>query len=175
MNSIKKIAIVGPESSGKTTLAQQLAQELGDPWVEEYAREYLNNLGRPYDESDLVEIAKGQVDSERNSASKASKYVICDTDMVVIRIWSLEKFGDISGSLEIQMNSEIPADIYLLTDPNIPWEYDPLRENPYDRQYLFDQYKFYLRNGGFRFKIISGSKEDRLQLALEAVKYMDSL
>ena len=66
------ITIVGPESSGKTTLARQLAADLGCPWVPEYAREYLDGLGRTYEEDDLQIIARGQLEAILSAGSGQS-------------------------------------------------------------------------------------------------------
>ncbi len=84
MKLIIKITIIGPESTGKTTLTQQLAHHYQTSWVREYARSYIENLNRPYEESDLVEMAKGQIEAERQAAKKARKYLFCDTDLRVI-------------------------------------------------------------------------------------------
>ncbi len=170
MNLIRKIAVVGPESSGKTTLTRNIANRLEEPWVPEFARKFLTDLDRPYDETDLVEIARGQVASEEEAKNRSAKCIVCDTDHVVIRIWSIIKYGVIASDLQEILDAQQPADLYILTDPNIPWEYDPLRENPFDRDFLFEQYFRYLKERRYRFRIVSGSQEERLSQALEEVK-----
>ena len=90
---MKKIIITGPESSGKTTLAKALAAHFKTVSVPEFAREYIDQLGRPYVESDLLEIAKGQLRLENEMAKRASNFLFCDTDLITIKIWALDKFG----------------------------------------------------------------------------------
>ncbi|MEL7147495.1 MAG: ATP-binding protein, partial [Bacteroidota bacterium] len=67
-----RIAIVGPESTGKTTLARSLAKHLQTSWVPEFARQYLEDLGRDYQKSDLVTIARGQLKTEDEKLNDAT-------------------------------------------------------------------------------------------------------
>ena len=91
---VKKIAIVGPESTGKSTLAEGLAKHYQTVWVPEYARGYLNKLGRGYDQSDLIKIAQGQLGLEDECVNDAKRFLFCDTNLVVIKIWSDFKYGN---------------------------------------------------------------------------------
>jgi NadR type nicotinamide-nucleotide adenylyltransferase len=167
LNNPKRIAIVGPESTGKTTLAEQLAAELNTLWVPEYARTYLENLERPYVEADLIDIARGQLQAEKQALPRSNDYLICDTNLLVVYIWSLFKYGRVAAELQALMNLE-SYDLHLLTDIDLPWTYDPQRENPdvEDRKRLFDMYEQELLKGGHPYKVISGSEAERLTQAL---------
>jgi NadR type nicotinamide-nucleotide adenylyltransferase len=167
----KKIAIIGPESTGKSTLSQALAAALRAPWVPEYARAYLEQLGRPYTEDDLLQMAYGQLQAEDAAAREAGSYLICDTDLYVIKVWSEHKYGHChSGILkEIARRS---YDAYILTYIDTRWQYDPLREHPDDamRSYFYHVYHDIVVNSGLPFIVVKGSPEERLQQALHAVK-----
>jgi NadR type nicotinamide-nucleotide adenylyltransferase len=161
MKKIKKIVLTGPESSGKTTLAKRLAEGHNTLWVPEYAREYLENLGRPYEESDLLEIARGQVKAEAKALRKAEKLLFCDTGMLVLKVWSEVKYGGCHPFIQEQLQSG-RYDLFLLCAPDIPWEPDPLRENPDDRHLLYEIYKKELKNLSLPFVEIFGDVEERL-------------
>ena len=162
------ISIVGPESCGKTTLARALAKRFGAPWVEEYARAHLS--GRPaYDENDLDAIAKGQVAIEERALKDAPPVLVLDTDMLVIRIWWREKYGQVPEWVEAALCSQ-PDRAYLLARPDLAWEPDPLRESQFDRERLFDVYRDALAERGATFGIVSGTDGARLQSALAALE-----
>ena len=169
MSSLKKIAIVGPESTGKSELAAQLAREFETEWVPEYARFFIDRLSRPYEESDLLEIAKGQLAWEDDKASYASKFLFCDTNLIVIKIWSEHKYGKTDPWIETQL-SERSYDFYLLSAIDLPWRPDPQREHPDKRSYFFDVYKQYLIDRQLPFAIVTGEEEDRLQSAITALQ-----
>src|SRR5690606_1258045 len=98
-------------------------------WVPEYAREYLLNLSRNYQQKDLYEIAEGQMEAENNALEQANRFLFCDTDLYVIKVWSEHKYN----ACDYRVLQEIAVrnyDLYLLTDIDIPWIYDPLREHP---------------------------------------------
>lgn len=134
---MNKVVLTGPESTGKTTLASQLSKRFECSIVKEYARSYIQKLDRPYNEDDLVEIAKGQVELEDNLLS--SNKVICDTDLLTIKIWSEYKYGNCDHWIIENLKSRLP-NLYLLCYPDLKWEPDPLRENPNDLLELFDIY-----------------------------------
>jgi NadR type nicotinamide-nucleotide adenylyltransferase len=165
--STKKITITGPESSGKTTLARQLAEAFDTHWVPEYARAYLGLLDRPYRESDLLEIARGQIAREDEFAEKSGELLFCDTSLEVIKIWSDYRYGRCHPWILKQLEKRQP-DLYLLCAPDLPWEYDPQRENPNDRDALFDIYRKELT--GKKVREIRGEGEDRTQKAIETVQ-----
>lgn len=169
--NIKKIAVIGPESTGKSTICEALAAELQTVWVKEYAREYLELLPYEYTQADLLAIAKGQMKEEDTLLPTANNYLICDTELNVIKVWSEHKYG----SCDTQILDEIAVrryDLYLLTDVDMPWQFDPLREHAEDhmRRYFFNVYKDIVLNSETPWVQISGgSAPARLQLALQAV------
>ena len=164
-----KIGITGPESSGKTTLANSLGVFYKCPIVTEFARDYLNSLTRKYKYHDLLHIAKGQRKLELQ-IEKKHNLIICDTTLQTIKIWSLEKFNKCDEWL---LNQSADYTHYLLCDPNIPWESDPLRENPLDRNRLFNIYIEELK--GKKFTIISGNKIERVEQAKKIINsYLNS-
>jgi len=141
---MKKITLTGPESSGKTTIAQRLAMDFNAPLVPEYARTYLNQLNRPYQQSDLWEIAQAQLLAEKKAAETEAHYLFCDTDLWTILIWSEEKYGTVDPRISNALVQQ-KTDLYLLLQPTLPWTYDPQRENPNDRDRLFQRYRNKLR------------------------------
>lgn len=164
-----KIAIVGPESSGKTTLAEALALHFQTVWVPEFARTYLNKLKRPYQESDLLAIAKGQLKAEANTSSKSSSLFFCDTNLLVIKVWSEVKYQRCDPWILNHINLGNYA-FHLLVAPDIPWEPDPLRENPFDRDELFDIYQEELINADVPFAEIKGDHQMRLNKSIELIE-----
>jgi len=161
---MKKLTLTGPESTGKTTLAQQLAEATDAPWVPEYARDYL--AGRPgYEEADLLSIARGQLEREQQYAQRAEELLICDTSLEVIQVWGQYRYGRVHPWIAEQLQAH-PADLYLLCYPDLPWEPDPLRENPHDRDALFAMYEELLSRLGAEVAVIRGQGEQRLQTAL---------
>lgn len=161
---MKKVAIIGPESTGKTSLSRQLAEELGTEWVPEFARSYMESLDRPYVEFDLLEIAKGQLALEKEKCDDASEWLICDTNLVVILIWSQDKFGQIAPALEALFEPEA-YETHLLLKPDLPWEYDPMREDPGRLDELFEVYRAFLDERAIPYKVIEGLGEKRLENA----------
>jgi nicotinamide riboside kinase len=159
------IVVTGPESCGKTTLAAALAHELAMPLVTEFAREYIDNLSRNYTEPDLPIIASGQVKKEKAAIESASGSVICDTDVLTIRIWQEFKYGRSSR----QINEMMPDQhyrFYLLCAPDLPWRPDPQRENPRNRDELFGMHIELLERLGAKYSVIGGSGPARTEAAL---------
>ncbi|MEB2773862.1 ATP-binding protein [Algoriphagus sp. D3-2-R+10] len=169
----KRILILGPESTGKSTLAEDLAEYYGEPWVPEFAREYLEKLGREYRFEDLVEIGKGQVALEDRLAETAEKFLFCDTDLRVIHIWSEHRFGNTDPWVLEEIDRRM-YDLILLTDTDLPWTPDPLREYPEleMRQYFFKKYLQLAMNSGFQYLIISGDRNKRLKTAVAAINQL---
>lgn len=161
-----KIAIVGPESSGKSTLSEALARRPQAHLVEEVARRYLGDLGRPYIESDLLAIAKAQVVQEERIGAGLGGILVCDTDLITIRIWSEEKFGRCDPWI-IEQSEQRRYDHWLLCRPDIPWELDPLRENPLDRDRLFTVYETMLQRYHKPYTVVAGVREERIRTAMD--------
>ena len=145
-----KIIVIGPESSGKTTLCKSLSNHFKIPFSKEYAREYLEKLGEDYSQEDLIKIAKEQLKSEQNTQ-------LLDTDLITIKIWSHYKYGSCDKwILEQIKNQKTKKRFYLLCKPDIAWEEDPLRENSKNRMELFDLYKKELKNLSHDYYIVEG-------------------
>ena len=165
---MKKISVVGPESSGKTTLTKYLSKTLKCNYSEEYARAYLDKR-KTYDVQDLIKIAREQNRIIKNSIKKDNEYFIADTSCLVIELWSKIKFNYVDVDLEyLSLNEDF--DFYLLCKPDIPWEEDRLRENPNDRDDIFNIYKSTLKKRNLNFKIVEGSLLERLLKALDFIK-----
>ena len=165
---IKRIAVTGPESTGKSHLANSLANHYDTVWVPEYAREYLNIINRPYRQDDILQIAKGQIDSENRLADLAKKFLFCDTEAIVTKIWSEHSYSKCDKWIRQQI-AESKYDLYLLCDIDLPWSPDPLREHPKQRQHFFDLYYNELESRGFNFSVISGIGDERLQNAIDVI------
>lgn len=171
MNEIKKIVVIGPESTGKSTLSAALAKELNTVWVPEYARAYLEQLGRPYEQVDLLKIAQGQLQSEDELLPKAKDFLICDTDLQVIKVWSNASYNSCDRYV-LEQIAERRYDLYLLTNIDTIWEDDPLREHsaPEERLYFYSLYRDIVQNNGVPWVDIRGSHEERLSKALDAIR-----
>ena len=159
----RKIAIIGPECSGKTTLAQAIAAHYGAVPVPEMARIFPPVVGRRYTEPDLLLLAHEQVKAEQQGASRNGDLVVCDTDILTICIWSEEVFGNVDPML-IELLRNTPYDHRFLCTPEMPWEADPLRENPFDRDRLFAVYERWLERFDLPYTIISGPLDHRLKV-----------
>lgn len=164
---LKRIAIIGPESTGKSTLAEDLASSLDTIFVPEYARAYIEKLDRPYQYEDLLKMAKGQVSMEDRLSAKANKFIVIDTTLTIIRVWSEHKYGKCDPWIisEEQMRK---YDLTILCDIDIPWEEDPQREHPHLREHFFDLYKEYAEAHP-PFILVQGNRQTRLAAALEAI------
>jgi len=168
VHEIKKVCVIGPECTGKTDLSQFLAQHFQTSWVEEYARAYLNKLGRPYDQIDLLKIAHGQLRMEDEWVYDANRVLICDTNLIVIKVWSDHKYGNCDPDI-LKKIAERKYDLYLLTNIDIPWTEDPQREHPDKREYFWDVYKKEVISTGIPYIEISGEREARRKKAIEAI------
>lgn len=151
-----RIAFTGPESSGKTTLAAWLSSFLELPFIEEYARTYLADQFE-YKPEDLDFMAKKQVELWPNHG------LIADTEMHVFQIWSSVKYAQVSPSITLLLKAQ-QFDHYFLCAPDIPWEADPLRENPLNRDMLFGLYREQLEKYGRNMTILTGNLENRQEL-----------
>lgn len=165
---IFKIAITGPESTGKTQLAKQLANYYNTVCVPEFAREYIDLIERPYNYDDIEIIAKKQIQSESVLIKQATKFLFCDTDLLVTKVWSDFVFGKCSNWIEEKLVNH-KYDSYLLCDVDLEWEYDPQREHPHKRNELFEIYKNHLTNLKFPFAIVNGKGKDRILNAINII------
>jgi NadR type nicotinamide-nucleotide adenylyltransferase len=165
-----KVVVIGPESTGKSTLSEQLANHYHTTWTPEYARLYIEELPRPYEQADLLTIAQGQLALEDAKAAEANKLLICDTDLNVIKVWSEHKYGECDPRI-LEAIAGRHYDLYLLTYIDIPWEEDPQREHPDPemRVYFYEVYKNIVKNSGVPWVEIKGSFEEREKTAITAV------
>ena len=174
---MKKIVIIGPESTGKSTLCEKLAAHYQTEWVKEYAREYLLNNGTAYSFESLLDVAKGQLAGEElvvqhinHTASTNGKPVFIDTDMYVMKVWCEFVFGKCHHWI-LNRIVERKYDLYLLCNTDTPWVKDELREYPdlITRQKLYQHYKDIMVNQNVQWIDISGNYEERLEKAIAAV------
>ena len=170
---MKKIVVIGPECTGKSTLCLQLAEHYQTLWCPEYAREYLETQGKDYTYEDLLTIAKGQIDGEENVLSTVNSQqstVFIDTDMYVMKVWCEFAFGKCHSWILNQIATR-KYDLYLLCNVDLPWIKDNLREYPdvETRNKLYHHYKDSMVNQSVAWIDISGSYEKRLQVAINAV------
>lgn len=165
----KIIVITGPESSGKTTLANQLSAYWKVPLVKEVARDYLKEI-HSYQQHDLLGIAKQQHKQEQSFISHWPEKIVCDTDLLVIMIWSEVKYGScdpwIYNTFENSIEQQTSSRYYYLCDSNIPWEADQLRENPNNRHELFNLYLQKIKEYELDHMIVTGEPLERLQQTL---------
>ncbi len=167
---IRRIAITGPESTGKSLLANALTIHFGGIYVPEYARTYLQNTNGNYTLDDIVTIAKGQLESEQRLMASAGNYLFADTEMLVCKIWAQVVFGTVPDFIK-QAFEDQKYNLYLLCDIDLPWEADPLREHPNRREELMKLYINELNNAGYAYKIVSGTGEQRLKNALKHLAF----
>ena len=163
-----KIAFTGPECSGKSTMAKWLAKELSFQIVEEYSREYLKDKFA-YSIDDLDIIALEQFD--RNSVTGP---LVIDTEMLVMKIWCEEKYQMASDTI-LQLLNRQELDFYFLCKPDFNWVLDPLRENPQDRDRLFDIYEASLIEYKLSYCVLSGSEAERKEIIKAALANKDIL
>ncbi len=172
---LKKIVIIGPESTGKSTLCIQLAKHYQSSWVPEYAREFLLENGTNYSFDNLLTIAKGQIVLEEKyfselNESKNSVPLFIDTDMYVMKVWCEFVFGKCHPFI-LEQIVERKYDLYLLCKTDLPWTNDELREYP-DLETRDKLYKIYLDmmiNQDVPWVEISGTDEERTQKAIRAI------
>ncbi len=170
---MKKIVVIGPESTGKSTLCSQLAARYHTSWVQEYARAYLLEHGTSYSFNDLLTIAKGQLALEKQAVDSlaGAPLLFVDTDMYVMKVWCEVVFDNCHRFILDQV-VEQRCDLYLLCDTDLPWVKDELREYP-DlpmRRKLFHMYHDIMINQSVPWSLISGSYEERLQKAVDAME-----
>lgn len=169
---IIKIALFGPESTGKTTLAKQLAEYYKTEWVPEFARDYLQEKWDKNqlicDVDDMLPIAYGQTQLENKSILIANKYLFCDTNLMVTKVFS-EMYYNYCDPLLDQAALEHKYDLFFLTDIDVPWEKDDLRDSPEKRESVFAVFKQSLIDNKKPFITLSGDKNLRLNKAISII------
>ena len=168
---MKKIVVIGPESTGKSTLCQQLAEHYDTVWCPEFAREYLMQHGKDYTYEDLLNIAMGQLELEEVMKAEAKNgYYFIDTDMHVMKVWCEVAFNNCHPWILKQIASR-SYDLTLLCNIDLPWVQDDLREYPdfSIRQKLYNMYRDMMIQSRFRWAEISGTDAQRLQMAISLI------
>ncbi len=163
-----KVVVTGPESVGKSTLVKQLANYYQSPYVEEYARIYVENLNRPYEYNDVLNIARKQIE-EYNLLDGENGFVFFDTFLEITKVWLEYVYQKLPVWFEPEYDKKA-IDLYLLCKPDLPWVKDSVRENEALREQLFNRYQQELDNKKCKYTIISGEGDERLNNALKALE-----
>lgn len=165
---IIKIAIVGPESTGKSTMSAYLAQYYQTIWVPEFARGYCEKLTEPCTWQDEVNMFYGQLALEEEYLPKANQLLICDTTFITVKIWSDQIFGSAPQEVLDELPKH-PYDLYLLLNIDLPWEEDPLRDFPHMRQHFMEVWHKELKALDANYVVISGTDQSRYDDAIRAI------
>ena len=168
-----KIVTFGPESTGKTSLAKALAEHYHTEWVPEFAREYLqkkyDNAGEICAPEDLLPIAKGQMQAENHLAKKADKVLFCDTNLLETYVYGEAYYANFENPVLKTAAEKSRYDLYFLTDIDVPWEADDLRDKPKEREEMFEHFENALKKRGLPYVLISGNPQERLKKATAIV------
>ncbi|QEC51760.1 NadR type nicotinamide-nucleotide adenylyltransferase [Anseongella ginsenosidimutans] len=164
-----KVAVIGPESTGKSTLALQLAKHYQTVWVPEYARYYCSYLGKDPVLQDEVNMFYGQIALEESLEPLANRLLICDVTILNVKVFCEEVFNECPEFIIEEVKNRF-YDLYLLTDIDMPWEDDPLRGFPHRREYFFERYKKELEALNATYRVVSGLGEKRLQCAVRIIE-----
>lgn len=162
----KRIGIIGPESSGKSTLAKALAVHFGGIHIAEYARSYVEQLPHRYTYADVEQIARKQI--EQLQAAYDTEFVFFDTDLIITKVWFEYCYGSCPAFVEEALLEE-KLDLYLLCLPDLPFEDDPVREHPNEREEFLKVYQQGIELLHRPYAIISGTGNSRTEKAIEAV------
>lgn len=165
-----KIAIVGPESTGKSTISSALAKHYHTVWVPEYARYYCEGLTEPCTLQDELNMFYGQIALEKAMETVAiNNLLICDTTFLTVKIWSDHQLGE-TPKLVLEALQKHPYDFYILLKNDLPWEEDPLRDFEGMGDYFMDIWRKELKALNANYTEVGG-KEDRLKNAIEAIAH----
>ena len=168
--NIKRIALVGPESCGKSFLAEYLAVHFNTVFVEEYGRTYCEKFGMDLTELDFAHIAGGQLYREDEMAKQANGLLFCDTELIVTQVWSEIYFDGVCQPWIIRASRDRDYDLFLLLAPDIPWQNDGLRQFEAQREWMFQRLHQVLKSRSLKFETISGGYEERTRRAVEVVQ-----
>ncbi len=169
-DTIRKIVVTGPESTGKTELAKALASQFGTLWVPEYAREYVENLDRPYEYNDVIKIAHHQINEELAYSSKIDHGVLFfDTWLIITKVWLDLVYGKCPDWIIDHIQST-KIDLFLVCNTDLQWIKDPVRENGGEkREQLLKIYCDEIKSFGFEYEIITGFGISRKENAMMAI------
>ncbi len=174
--NLVKVVLFGPESTGKTTLAQLLAEHYNEPWVPEFARDYLQEkFDRTQiicEYSDMLPIARGQMQLENELSAEADRVLICDTDLLETLVYSEQYYEGRAEPLLRKYAERNSYDLYLLTGIDVPWEEDDLRDRPHQREEMFRAFEQALIDHDRDYVLLTGPLEKRFR---DAISHIDSL
>jgi len=166
---IQRIALLGAESTGKTTLARLLADRYQTAWAPEYLRQFVDNKGTLPVEDDRSAIANGQIQNEDDAVSKANRLLFCDTDLIQIVVYFRFYFKQCPDGIE-RASHERQSPLYLLCDTDIPWQPDGLqRDGPEVRDAIQSQLRSELKHRQIDYSCLSGSIDQRLSAAIRVI------
>lgn len=176
--SVKRVVLFGPESTGKTTLAKELAEQFGVPWVPEFSREYLQ---QKWDrervvcqKEDILHIAAGQMTLENQALEEAElvgkPFIVCDTNLLQTLVYSEVYYDGWVDRQLLQAVADHHYDLYLLTGIDVPWEADDLRDKPNEREQMYDIFQACLVKNQCLFRPLQGDRWSRLKAACEAIE-----
>jgi len=168
---IRKVAVIGAESTGKTTLCRELAEHYNDIWLPEYARSYVENLNRPYNMDDVIGIAREQCRLEKEYTTKANNLLFLDTDLIITKVWLIHVWKKCPEWIDQEIKNSDRL-VYLLCDNDLPWEYDPVRENPDIRNYLLGLYRDIIIQNKFPYFVINGTGKNRTANAINIINVL---
>lgn len=168
-----KVVLFGPESTGKTTLSKQLAAHYKTQWVPEYMRAYLeekwNSKKELIQKEDLIPIAKGQLNLQKEAAQRADNLLICDTNLLELKVYSEYYYDGYCPKFIKTEATKNNYSIYLLTYIDIPWEPDILRDRPNNREEMFHLFETELIKQNFPYKVLKGNEKERFNSAVEVI------
>jgi NadR type nicotinamide-nucleotide adenylyltransferase len=167
-SEIIKIAVVGPESTGKSTMSAYLAKHYNTVWVPEFARDYCSKLTEPPTWQDEINMFYGQLELEKELLPQAGKLLICDTTFITVKIWSDHVFGKTPQEV-LELLPHYTYDLYLLLNIDLPWEEDPLRDFPDMREHFMDIWYKELNALNANYVLISGAGHERYNRAVAAI------
>ncbi|HWZ15482.1 MAG TPA: ATP-binding protein [Mucilaginibacter sp.] len=167
-SDILKIAIVGPESTGKSTMSAYLANHYHTVWVPEFARGYCEKLTAPPTWQDEINMFYGQLALEKELLPKANKLLICDTTFITVKIWSDQIFGKSPQEVLDELPKH-PYDLYLLLSIDLPWQDDPLRDFPHMREHFMAIWHKELQALNAQYEVITGTGTERYNSAVKVI------
>lgn len=172
-SSVIKVVLFGPESTGKTSLAEMLAKHYDTLCVDEFMREYLQ---QKWDEEqkvcelkDMLPIAEGQIKRENELTKKANKLLISDTDLLELKVYSEAYYNGYCDPQLLKHALNNLYDLYFLTYIDVPWTPDDLRDKPEDRIGMFKRFEAALKSSKKPYVVLKGDLDDRFKTAVEKI------
>ncbi|MEW6209619.1 MAG: ATP-binding protein [Acidobacteriota bacterium] len=166
---IKRVCLIGAESTGKTTLAESLAHHFGTAWAKEFARDYLEPKNWVCQWEDMIEIARGQAQLEDEMVKRASRVLFCDTDPMTTAVWC-ERYFDKCDERILRLADERKYDLYFLCDIDFEWIDDGTRDSGHLREWFHRRFLEEIERRHLRCVLLSGSIEERMNRAIAEVE-----